>query len=172
MSASKTTYELTSLNLPKLTGANLKLFTAAVENPASRALLLGGLLENGGIPKLRRIRVDEPPTLYPLVQPAGEAVFEAVPFESGAARQGFPFRLARDYVDAFRRGDLSPVEVAERALVAIEASDRRCRYDFIAVKREMCWPRRAAAGTRQQTLSAGRGAGGSQRRSGYGTYQT
>ena len=32
-------YDLKSLNLPKLTGIPLKLFTSAVENPAGRGLL-------------------------------------------------------------------------------------------------------------------------------------
>ena len=40
---------------------------------AVNSITLGGLLENGGIHKLRRIRLDEPPTLYPLVQPAAGA---------------------------------------------------------------------------------------------------
>ncbi len=76
-----TAYELKSLKLPKLTGAGLSAFTAAVENPVSRALLLGGLLENAGIPKLRRITLQEPPTLFPLVQPE-----RRVPGRSGVIR--------------------------------------------------------------------------------------
>src|SRR5450759_5039256 len=68
-----TDYDLKSLKLPKLTGAGLKAFTAALENPLSRALLLPGLLENGGIPKLRRITVEEPPTLFPLAAGGDES---------------------------------------------------------------------------------------------------
>jgi hypothetical protein len=61
-----TAYDLKSLNLPKLYGIGLELFTHLVENPAGRALLIGSLLENGGIPKLRQMQIDEAPTLYPL----------------------------------------------------------------------------------------------------------
>jgi Asp-tRNA(Asn)/Glu-tRNA(Gln) amidotransferase A subunit family amidase len=132
-----TDYELQSLNLPKLTGAGLKAFTAAVENPASRALLLGGLLENGGIPRLRRLDLQEPPTLYPLAPPC-DPLPDPAGFEPGAPPQGFPYRTVRDYATAYRQGALSPVEVARAVLSAIEASDQGDAplRAFIAVQRE------------------------------------
>ena len=60
-------YELHALNLPKMSGILLKLFTAVVENPIGKAFLINGLLENGGIPKLRKINLQEPPTMFPLM---------------------------------------------------------------------------------------------------------
>jgi Asp-tRNA(Asn)/Glu-tRNA(Gln) amidotransferase A subunit family amidase len=133
-----TVYELKSLKLPKLTGAGLSAFTAAVENPVSRALLLGGLLENGGIPKLRRITLQEPPTLFPLVQPEGGVQVEKAPFEPGAPPENFAYLTARDYAKAYRNGTLSPVEVAERVLSAIEASElgNAPLRAFIAIDRQ------------------------------------
>jgi Asp-tRNA(Asn)/Glu-tRNA(Gln) amidotransferase A subunit family amidase len=133
-----TAYELQSLKLPKLSGAGLAAFTAAVENPASRALLLGGLLENGGIPKLRRITLQEPPTFYPLVQPDQSTPRDQVAFEPGAAPKDFPYLTARDYAKAYRDGTLNPVEVAERVLAAIEASDKGDTplRAFIAINRQ------------------------------------
>ena len=127
-------YELKSLDLPRLTGAALKVFTAAVENPLTRPLLLPGLLENGGIPRLRRIILDEPPTFMPLVQ--GKASTEpSAAFEPGAALAGFPYRTARDYTAAYRARTLSPVEVAEAVLAAISASEQGDAplHAFIAV---------------------------------------
>lgn len=56
-------YDLKSLNLPKLYGKALSLFTNAVESPVLQPLLLGSLLENGGIPKLRKTVLDEAPTI-------------------------------------------------------------------------------------------------------------
>jgi Asp-tRNA(Asn)/Glu-tRNA(Gln) amidotransferase A subunit family amidase len=143
-----TTYDLRSLNLPKLTGIGLRVFTSAVENPASRALLLGNLLESGGIPKLRRISVAEPPTLYPLVRP--EQVSSAAPdlFKPGAPPEGFPYRTARDYTDAYRHGEISPVEAAESVLAAIDASEQAASplHAFIAINREdVLFQARAAA---------------------------
>jgi Asp-tRNA(Asn)/Glu-tRNA(Gln) amidotransferase A subunit family amidase len=119
-----TDYELQSLKLPKLTGVGLSAFTAAVENPVSRALLLGGLLENGGIPKLRRITLQEAPTFYPLVQPEQGAPAESAPFAFDASANEFPYLTARDYAKAYRDGTLNPVEVAERVLSAIDASEQ------------------------------------------------
>ena len=133
-----TVYELQSLKLPKLTGAGLSAFTAAVENPVSRALLLGGLLENAGIPKLRRITLQEPPTFYPLVQPEGGFQVEKASFEPGAPPENFAYLTARDYAKAYRDGTLNPVEVAERVLSAIEASEQGNTplRAFIAIDRQ------------------------------------
>ncbi len=133
------TYELTSLKLPKLTGMGLRAFTLAMENPLPRSLLLGGLLENGGIPRLRRIALQEPPLLYPLVPPQPQIPpVKPVRFSAGAAPQDFPYRTARDYADAYRQGQLTPVEVAERVLAAVDASeqDAPALRVFVAIDRQ------------------------------------
>ena len=70
------TYNLKSLKLPKLSGTTLKAFTIAVENSLGRMLLINSLLENGGIPKLRRISIQEVPTMFPLVQLDGNKTEE------------------------------------------------------------------------------------------------
>jgi Asp-tRNA(Asn)/Glu-tRNA(Gln) amidotransferase A subunit family amidase len=130
-------YNLESLKLPKLTGTALKAFAAAVENPASRALLLPSLLENGGIPRLRRINLSEPPTLFPLVRPE-EPIAGSATFEAGPAPQGFPYRTASDYAQTYRQGSLSPVEAAEHVLAAVEASEQGTTplRLFVAINRE------------------------------------
>jgi Asp-tRNA(Asn)/Glu-tRNA(Gln) amidotransferase A subunit family amidase len=121
-------YELTSLKLPKLTGMGLKAFALALENPVARAVLLGGLLENGGIPKLRRISLQEPPTLFPLVRPetpvSAANPAKAARFEAGLPPSDFPYRTLRDYANAYRQGDLTPLDAAERVLAAIDASEK------------------------------------------------
>ncbi len=118
-----TAYNLQSLNLPKLTGTGLSLFTAAVENPASRALLIGSLLENGGIPILRQLKLDEAPTMSPLISPDGDTLIRASSFQPGPQPASFPYQTARNYAEAYRQGTLSPVEAAKSVLNAIEASD-------------------------------------------------
>ena len=132
------TYDLHSLKLPKLTGAGLKAFAAAVENPLTRPLLMGNLLENGGIPKLRQVALTETPTFLPLVQSQAGDPAEMGPFTPGAAPNGFPFRTARDFTAAYRSGALSPLDTAERVLAAIEASEQGSAplRAFIAVQRE------------------------------------
>lgn len=125
-------YSLESLDLPKLSGRPLQAFALAMENSATRAMMLGRLLEQGGITKLRKQHFDEPPTLYPLLEhgPAAETpslsslqlvsqvLGRLLPSESG------PFLAVRDYADAYRRGDVTPVAVAQRVLDAMAASDQ------------------------------------------------
>ena len=122
-----TAYDLKSLNLPKLYGTGLELFTRLVENPAGRALLIGSLLENGGIPKLRRMLLDEAPTLYPLgdnVSGPGTALpapqyagFEFIPASS------VPYPTIRQYARAYRDGSASPVTTAEKVFASVAASE-------------------------------------------------
>jgi hypothetical protein len=47
----------------------LSIFANLIETPFGKLLLLNSLLENGGIPKIRALNVDEVPTFYPLVKP-------------------------------------------------------------------------------------------------------
>jgi Asp-tRNA(Asn)/Glu-tRNA(Gln) amidotransferase A subunit family amidase len=116
-------YELKPLNLPRLTGTGLKLFTALVENPASRALLINTLLENAGIPKLRRMDFPDPPTFLPLVPPKSHISFSPDGFTPGTLPDHFPYKTAADYRSAYQTGALTPVDVANRVLDAIEASE-------------------------------------------------
>ena len=131
-------YDLKSLNLPKLTGTPLKLFTSAVENPAGRGLLMSGLLENGGIPILRRMNLNEAPTLYPFVPPRNQIQPEAFSADHAGKPEHFPYRTIVDYARAYRNGETTPMEVAEKVLAAIAAS-KNSTPDlklFIAVYRE------------------------------------
>ena len=133
-----TSYNLHSLKLPILTGAGLKAFTAAVENPITRVALIGSLLENGGIPKLRGIALEEAPTFYPLVKPAEGTHEKAVRFEPGAQPENFPYRTAHDYAEAYRKGTLTPLQAAEQVLAAIDVSEQGDTplRTFIAINRE------------------------------------
>lgn len=131
-------YDLKSLNLPKLWGTQLKAFTAAIENPAVRPLLLGSLLDAGGIPKFRKLEPNEPPTYLPLVKPDTPGLGEPFLLTSGNTPQDFPYRTASGYYEAYRRGDITPTQVAERVLACIEASEQGAAplRAFIAVRRE------------------------------------
>lgn len=116
-------YDLKSVKLPKLTGTSLKLFAAAVENPATRSMLLPSLLENGGIPMLRRLQLDEAPTFLPLGENTNHVkVEEFKPVKEKTT--GFPFRTMMDYARAYRSGETTPLEVAEQVLAAIKASEQ------------------------------------------------
>ncbi len=123
-------YELESLKLPKLIGWPLILFTRALENSITRALLLPGLLKQVGLPKLRQARIDEPPTMRPLGK--ADITTESIPYAQQLAQLAddlpanslpTPFTTIRDYARAYRNGTLTPEGVAEQVLAAIKQSD-------------------------------------------------
>ena len=121
------TYDLRSLQLPKLTGAGLRLFAAALGHSVTRALLLPNLLRQGGVLKLRTLRFSEDPTLYPFGAVAERATRPLEPAEVEAAlgsagRRG-PYMTIRDYADAYRNGVTTPLVVAEQVLAAIAQSE-------------------------------------------------
>lgn len=120
-------YDLVSLNLPKLYGQMLSIVADVADNSLTQRLVIGSLLENGGIPKLRKMQFDEEPTFFPLSIPEKHASGTMdVPQYSPAnrpQRERMPFNLSRDYALAYRQGDLTPLQVAERVIMVIADSD-------------------------------------------------
>ncbi len=131
-------YELGSLNLPKMSGISLKLFTSVAENPLGKILLIRSLLENGGIPKLRSINLAEVPTNFPVV-PIEDNIGDAV--------EGFsllkdelppnPFS-ARWFTKRYRSDDQTVIQVAEKTISNIQASENLSKplHAFIAFDQE------------------------------------
>lgn len=124
-----TDYDLKSLNLPKLYGSMLNLFAAVTSSKVTRPLLIGSLLQNGGIPKLRAMKFDEEPTNFPLVIPPEHAREPmALPQRAAAverpAREQIPFNMIRDFAAAYREGKTTPEQVAEEVIRVIEASSQ------------------------------------------------
>jgi Asp-tRNA(Asn)/Glu-tRNA(Gln) amidotransferase A subunit family amidase len=131
-------YDLKSVKLPRLSGATFKAFTALIENPATRGLLMGQLLKNAGVADFRQVIVDEPPTFYPSYSVEGKYIetdafaeskginlleWEKV-YLSNPKQKGFHFRTSLDYAQAYRQGITTPVEVAQRVLAACQGDDK------------------------------------------------
>jgi Asp-tRNA(Asn)/Glu-tRNA(Gln) amidotransferase A subunit family amidase len=120
-------YDLESVKLPKLIGLPLRLFAAALDHKATRALLLPNLLKQGGILGFRTLETDGESTLFPLAAVMEPAAMPLAPEQVDAALSGVPrpgvFSSARDYAAAYREGTATPLDVAERVLAAIAASD-------------------------------------------------
>lgn len=121
-------YDLTSVRLPRVGGRALSLVAALLESPLTRGPLRARLLHDSGVDRLHAIRVDDPPTFLPL-----HAVAEGQRMETGAgldwARalprpRGFAPPGVRDFARAYRDGRTTPLEVAERLLAAVDASER------------------------------------------------
>lgn len=138
-------YDLKSVKLPRLSGRPLRAFATALENSATRGLLLGNLLESGGITKLRQLHLHELPLFYPIVpaaepaaEPGGALEMEAVAATAVAPPANFPIATISDYAQAYRGGRTTPLAVAEQILAAMAASDQGIKplRAFIASDRQ------------------------------------
>lgn len=122
-------YDLKSLNLPKLYGKMLSVFAGVVGSKLTRPLLIGSLLENGGIPKLQKLKFDEEPTLFPLVIPEKHATEHMhTPMDALSnkriSRDQLAYSTVRDYALAYREGKLTPNQVAGQVIEAIDKSGK------------------------------------------------
>lgn len=120
-------YDLKPLNAPRATGLVLELAARLLENPLTAPLLARPQLDEMGLSRLRSLPVSDPvPAVHPLfLAPAsGEPARLDLP-EPWQAGSGFGFETAADFVEAYRSGRLSPLEVAERVLARSQALDRQ-----------------------------------------------
>ena len=135
-------YDLKSLKLPVLYGQSLKLFADVACNRLTQPLVLPTLLENGGIPRLRELKFDEEPTFFPLAIPLehahGPAKIPQMDAPARPQRPELPFRMIRDYAEAYASGQTTPLEVSERVIAAIAASDHTTppMHAFVASQAE------------------------------------
>ncbi len=131
-------YDLPHLHLPRLSGWLLKTVSTGLTLPLTRPLLLPTFLKNGGVTAFRTARVDPPPTFLPLGPvpehlPPPSTTDAEIPLFPGPPAEGHrPVRI-RELHEAYRRGELTPVDVAERTLQAIETAMNRGLNWWIAV---------------------------------------
>lgn len=143
MNTSLPDYDLKSVRMPYLAGKRLRLFTSLLEGRFG-GLLLPGLFESAGVQGLRARHFDEPPTPFPLYHtrnPAPEtARIPETEWPQGVreAGPGFHFATVSEYARAYRRGEITPEDVARKILEAITTSDSGPSplRAFIAVEHE------------------------------------
>jgi Asp-tRNA(Asn)/Glu-tRNA(Gln) amidotransferase A subunit family amidase len=135
-------YDLKSVKLPYLAGGALKIFASLVEGPLG-GLLTPSLFESAGLNWLRKQHFDETPTFLPLhasgeLQRTESAVPESEAPRAASPTKGFQFPSVFDFAKAYRDGTLTPEEVAQKVLNAIQTSDAGDKplRAFIAVNRE------------------------------------
>jgi Asp-tRNA(Asn)/Glu-tRNA(Gln) amidotransferase A subunit family amidase len=118
-------YDLKSVKLPRLAGKPLKAFVRLLDSSLS-PLLISKLMKDAGITALREQKIDEPPTYYPFRSFEGSPARDRAQLpqiEDDVKPEGFRFASSADYVNAYKEGKITPVEVAERVIRVIEESN-------------------------------------------------
>lgn len=130
-------YDIQPVKAPRLAGLALRLFTRLTERPLLGHPIRAHLKAQIDLPRLQSVHVHgEVPTdlklqrrledvaSTPLEAPNPVRVAnEAASFRGGPSAEGFQFTTIQDYALAFRQGDVTPLEVAERLLDATRASE-------------------------------------------------
>jgi len=121
-------YDLKSVKLPYLADGALKMVASLAEG-SLKGLILPNLLESAGITGLRKQRIDDVPTNYPIhftgnKQDKAIAVPARELPRKGSDTKGFHFTSIFDLAKAYRDGSTTPEEVARKVLESIEASNK------------------------------------------------
>jgi len=148
-------YDLKSVKMPYLVGRGLRLFVFLLESPLA-AVLIPSLFKSAGIRWLRQQRFDEPPTMHPIHYPAvatpGLATIkqEQSPTPVKDTASGFKFTTVWDYGQAYDNGRISPEQVAEKLLLAVQKSDQgeRPLHALVSLVPEELWRQARASAQR------------------------
>ena len=122
-------YDLKSIQVPRLAGKALQIAARIMEHPVLKHLVLGRVLKEGGVTRMRTLVIDEPPTHIPLtIHPEPGKSYappDINPLSQPSEKQpeGFAFSSITHYAQAYRDGKMTPEEVAQRIIESIEDSD-------------------------------------------------
>lgn len=125
-------YDLKSIRVPRLWGVPLKTLVSLLENGYSRKLLENPLIKEAGVDKLRALAINYAPTMIPKYV-KGRSISLANAKETLKTFEflhhptldnpGFRFQNVFDFATAYRNGTTTPVDVANRVIKAIKASN-------------------------------------------------
>ncbi len=130
-------YDLTPVSAPRTAGASLRALVFLLERASPRSFLVRTLLQSAGVAELRSLDAGHhsamytPPLVIPPRRPAPpseqltlEGFLDSLEAPAESAEDAFAFRSVAALRAAYRRGETTPREVAERALAAIEQSEQ------------------------------------------------
>ncbi len=134
------TYVSSVLKAPRASGAVLRAMAALLERPLIGIGPASSILRRVGVERFRRLTFTEAPRYYPLVQPAeagvpvatgpepaslpGSAELETLGDRTRSAKE-FRYPSIIDYYQAYREGNGTPVEIAERIIAVLENENLR-----------------------------------------------
>jgi len=130
-------YDVQPVKAPRLAGLALRLFTRLTERPLIGRPIRAHLKAQVGLPRLRSVAVHgEVPSDLQLRRRLEDVAAtpleadhpvrvsnEAASFRGGPHAEGFQFTTIADYALAFREGQATPLDVAQRVLDATRASE-------------------------------------------------
>ncbi|WP_457630909.1 amidase [Oceanithermus sp.] len=153
-------YDLKDVKLPVLTGRALRAFAASLEKPLLGPALLGKLMADAGLPRLRSLTGLPDPLYHPSFPAPPQEEADSRPLRSWLGRRQpaarppadpppapAPFRGVGDYLRAYREGTADPEEVAGRFLEAYARLNPTLRA-FVAVNPDDVRRQAAAAAAR------------------------
>jgi Asp-tRNA(Asn)/Glu-tRNA(Gln) amidotransferase A subunit family amidase len=137
-------YDLKSVKVPRMSGKSLQATAKIIEHPLLKHFVMGHVMKEGGITRIRKLIVDDPPTYIPLhMHPKPKKTYAPpditelvqTPREKD---KGFAFSTIEDYARAYRSGKVTPEETAHKVIESIEKCDKTepALRAFIAYKRE------------------------------------
>ncbi|TFG71132.1 MAG: amidase, partial [Anaerolineales bacterium] len=125
-------YDLKSVKLPYLSGILLRHFVSLIESPLGK-MVIPQLLDSAGVTGFRQLRYDDAPVVHPLAyvgllntqgkKDSIEACAEAAGTEPAVSGRGFQFETVHDFGHAYRENQISPTQVAENVIDAINKSN-------------------------------------------------
>jgi Asp-tRNA(Asn)/Glu-tRNA(Gln) amidotransferase A subunit family amidase len=122
-------YERTSVSAPRLAGWSLGAVATLLESAWGRALVVPKLLESAGIASFREASIEEAPTFVPFADKAPEFApstpDDLQPFAQPRRAAGYAFETIADFAAAYRERRVDPVQIAERALAAVDDSNSK-----------------------------------------------
>lgn len=131
------TYDLKSISLPTLGPGGIRVLNVLANSALIGDALVGKLRRDAGLGTLTETPLDEAPTFIPRLPDAAPSI-PVLDARDDDARAGFRFPTIADYHAAYRRGALTPLDVAERFLARWEASEQGslALRGFISMRRD------------------------------------
>lgn len=120
-------YDVVHLTAPRLTGLALKALVGLAELELLGRPLRSEMKKTAGLAAFRQAPTDASPIVEPLPAAPGAggsgAVDPAAVAGLGGVGQGFRFETVADFGAAYRGGEVTPVDVAERVVASIAGSE-------------------------------------------------
>ncbi|MEK6611885.1 MAG: amidase [Gemmatimonadota bacterium] len=131
------TYDLKSISLPALGPGSIRVLNALANSALIGDALVGKLRKDVGLGALTEKPLEEAPTFTPRLPDVAPSI-SPLDARDDDARAGFRFPTVADYHAAYRRGALTPLDVAERFIARWEESekDSPALRGFISMRRD------------------------------------